>query len=149
MLKRSMKPILLLSAGIVIGLAANRWWNTPAQGAGGEGKSGPQPATEHTKQRNADFAKTLPFKDTRDFDYAKKGLIAPLPNGGVIKDAKGNIVWDLGKYAFVKADQEAQDSVNPSLWRQAQVMLISGLFKVTDNIYQVRGIDLSNITFIE
>jgi alkyl sulfatase BDS1-like metallo-beta-lactamase superfamily hydrolase len=108
-----------------------------------------KPATGATKQHNAEFAKGLPFNNTRDFEDAKKGLIAELPDGGVVKNAQGQVVWDPRNYAFIKADQAAPDSVNPSLWRMAQLLNVSGLFKVTDQIYQIRGYDLSNITFIE
>jgi alkyl sulfatase BDS1-like metallo-beta-lactamase superfamily hydrolase len=142
-----LKSILLLAAGVVIGLFLSRTSSAPAVAGGGE-NNGPKPATELTKKSNAEFAKSLPYKDTRDFEAAKKGLIAPLPDGGLVKGAKGNIVWDP-RYDFIKLGQEAPDTINPSLWRQAQVLSITGLFKVTEQIYQVRGYDLSNITFIE
>ncbi len=111
--------------------------------------SAPKQATEHTKKRNTEFAKGLPFKDTRDFDNAKKGRIAELPEGGVVKNAEGTVIWDPRTYDFIKSDEPAPDTINPSLWRQAQLLSVSGLFKVTDQIYQIRGYDLSNITFIE
>jgi alkyl sulfatase BDS1-like metallo-beta-lactamase superfamily hydrolase len=60
------------------------------------------------------------------------------------------VVWDLESYkAFIGLDKPAPDSVNPSLWRNAQLNLIYGLFQVTDRIYQVRAYDLSNITFVQ
>ena len=93
--------------------------------------------------------KVLPFDDTRDFADARRGLIAELPDGGIVKDAQGKVVWDPSPYAFIKLDAEPPDTVHPSLWRQAQLLTINGLFKVTERIYQVRGYDLSNITFIE
>lgn len=146
----------LLAMGFAFGLlAANRnpiGWAFAEQkvekGPDGKG-AGPKPATEHTKKANADFAKKLPFADIRDFENSKKGLIATLPNDGVVKNAKGEIVWDPRTYAFIKPDQPAPDTVNPSLWRIAQVLTYNGLYKVTDQIYQVRGYDLANITFIE
>lgn len=148
------KTLGILAIGALLGMLLSRAF-PPAVHGGDQtketaiGKSEPAPATDFTKKANADFAKTLPFNDTRDFEFAKKGLIAELPDGGVVKDAKGAVVWDPRKYSFVKIGQDSPDTVNPSLWRQAQVMTISGLFQVTDKIYQVRGYDLSNITFIE
>ena len=67
----------------------------------------------------------------------------------MVKNAQGVVVWDPHPYDFIKLGQIAPDTVNPSLWRQAQLLTIRGLFKVTEQIYQVRGYDLSNITFIE
>jgi alkyl sulfatase BDS1-like metallo-beta-lactamase superfamily hydrolase len=109
-----------------------------------------KPATEATKAANAAVLKQLPFDNTQSFEDSKKGFIAPLEDGGLVKNAKGDVVWDLPKFDFLKGDKPAPDTVNPSLWRQAQVMQHhTGLFEVTEGIYQVRGLDLSNITFIE
>jgi alkyl sulfatase BDS1-like metallo-beta-lactamase superfamily hydrolase len=103
-----------------------------------------------TKAANAAVLKALPFKNKQAFEDSAKGFIAPLENGGLVKNAKGDVVWDLPKFDFLNGDKPAPDTVNPSLWRQAQIMQhYTGLFKVTDGIYQVRGLDLSNITFIE
>ena len=67
-----------------------------------------------------------------------------------IKGAKGNVVWDLEAYkTYIGLDKRAPDTVNPSLWRNAQLNMLNGLFEVTDGIYQVRGYDLSNITFVK
>ncbi len=67
-----------------------------------------------------------------------------------IRDDYGNVVWDMEQYkTFIGPDKPAPDTVNPSLWRNAQLNMIYGLFKVTDRIYQVRGYDLSNVTFIQ
>jgi alkyl sulfatase BDS1-like metallo-beta-lactamase superfamily hydrolase len=148
MVTRRWSPLLLVGVGIAIGVAVSRLPDSSVRGDVAE-KTEVKPATEATKTRNAEFAKSLPFQDTRDFEYAKKGLIAELPDGGVVKNAKGQVIWDAQAYGFVKQGQPAPDSVNPSLWRQAQVMALSGLFKVTDKIYQIRGYDLSNITFVE
>lgn len=105
-----------------------------------------KPATALTRQANAAVLKELPFSDKQDFDDAKRGFIATL-NPMTIKDAKGNVSWDLTTYSFIKG--EAPDTVNPSLWRIAELNLNNGLFKVTDRVYQVRGFDLSNLTIIE
>jgi alkyl sulfatase BDS1-like metallo-beta-lactamase superfamily hydrolase len=110
----------------------------------------PKPATEATKAANAAVLKELPFKDKQAFEDSQKGFIAPLENNGVVKNEKGDVIYDLSKFDFLKGDKPAPDTVNPSLWRQAQIMQhYTGLFKVTEGIYQVRGLDISNITFIE
>ena len=107
-------------------------------------------ASETTKAANAAMLKALPFDDQSTFEDAKRGFIAPLPNNGLVKDAKGNVVWDSSKWDFLGDEPSAApETVNPSLWRQAQLLKISGLFQVTDEIYQVRGVDISNMTFIE
>ena len=109
-----------------------------------------KPATAATKAANAAVLRALPFNNKQAFEDSKKGFIAPLENNGVVKNAKGDIVWDLPKFDFLSGDKPAPDTVNPSLWRQAQIMQhYTGLFKVTEGIYQVRGLDISNITFIE
>ncbi len=64
------------------------------------------------------------------------------------KGADGHVAWDLNAYDFLK-DRPAPDTVNPSLWRHSQVLNRNSLFKDTDRIYQVRGFDVSNITFIQ
>lgn len=119
--------------------------NLSARGSEMESK----PASAATKSANLAAAQGLPFDDTRDFADAKRGLIAELPDGGVVKDEQGKVVWDPRQYAFIQLDAEPPDTVHPSLWRQAQLLSINGLFQVTDRIYQVRGYDLSCITLIE
>jgi alkyl sulfatase BDS1-like metallo-beta-lactamase superfamily hydrolase len=104
-------------------------------------------ATDATKQANSALLKQLPFNDNSDFDAANRGFIAALPPE-VIKGSEGNVIWDPQKYNFIK-ELTAPDTVNPSLWRQSRLINISGLFQVTDGIYQVRNQDLSNMTIIE
>jgi alkyl sulfatase BDS1-like metallo-beta-lactamase superfamily hydrolase len=105
-------------------------------------------AAEATKAANAKLLTKLPFSDKSDFDNARKGLIAPLPSD-VIKGEAGNLIWNPGQYSFIGADAKAPDTVNPSLWRQSQLINISGLFEVAEGIYQIRNLDLSNMTIIE
>ncbi len=107
-----------------------------------------KPASEATKAANNALLKELPFNDKTSFELAHKGFIAPLPST-VIKGASGNVIWDPTKYGFIKEGEEAPDTTNPSLWRQSQLINISGLFEVTDGIYQVRNYDLSNMTIVE
>lgn len=107
-------------------------------------------ATEATKAANQKLLDTLPFDDTADFEDAKRGLLER-PETLTIKDANGNVVWDLEEYKkYISDDKPAPDTVNPSLWRNAQLCMHYGLFEVVpDKIYQVRGYDLSNVTFIK
>jgi alkyl sulfatase BDS1-like metallo-beta-lactamase superfamily hydrolase len=86
------------------------------------------------------------FQDRTDFEDADRGFIATL-TPGVIKDKNGRVVWDGDAYRFL--DGDCPDTANPSLWRQSQLCARQGLFEVTDGIYQVRGLDLSNISFVE
>ena len=106
-------------------------------------------ASGTTKKINAGVLQQLPFTDRQDFEDARRGFIAPLPDGGVIRDKDGKPVWDLTSFSFIKEGAPAPDPVNPSLWRQSQLLTYAGLFKVIDRVYQVRGADASNINFIE
>ncbi|MFV8048686.1 alkyl/aryl-sulfatase [Mycobacterium sp. 48b] len=90
--------------------------------------------------------KNLPFEDTRDFADADRGFIGAL-EPCVVKAADGRVVWDNDAYDFLAGDAPA--SVHPSLWRQSQLCAKQGLYEVVEGIYQVRGLDLSNISFIE
>jgi alkyl sulfatase BDS1-like metallo-beta-lactamase superfamily hydrolase len=108
----------------------------------------PKPATDATKAVNAAYQNDLPFDDTQSFTDALRGLIAPVPNTVIMTD-KGRVVWDPQKYAFVTIEAPVPETVNPSLWRQSQLVNISGLFTVTQRIYQVRNYDLANMTLIE
>ena len=89
---------------------------------------------------------TLPLHDTRDFEDADHGFIAAL-SPCVIKAADGRVVWDNDAYSFLSGS--APTSVHPSLWRQSTLAAKQGLYEVVPGIYQVRGFDLSNITFVE
>jgi alkyl sulfatase BDS1-like metallo-beta-lactamase superfamily hydrolase len=89
---------------------------------------------------------TLDFADRTDFEDADRGFVATL-DPVTITSADGRVVFDLSGYRDL--DGACPESVNPSLWRQAQLCLKNGLYKVTDGIYQVRGFDLSNMTIVE
>ncbi len=88
----------------------------------------------------------LPFSDEQDFEDANRGFIAKRSPNAITDDA-GKVVWDNDTYDFLQG--EAPDTVNPSLWRQSRLNAIQGLFEVVPGIYQVRGFDLANVTFIE
>lgn len=109
---------------------------------------GAKDATAQTKSANDALYGQLPFTDKTDFMNAHKGFIAPLPSE-LIKGKQGNVVWDPQQYAFIKEGEKAPDTVNPSLWRQSQLINIGGLFQVTDGVYQIRNLDLSNMTIME
>ncbi|KII76083.1 hypothetical protein PL18_10230 [Vibrio renipiscarius] len=106
-------------------------------------------ATATTISVNNQVKKDLPFSDKKDFENAQRGFIAK-QDVVTIKNENGDVVWDLEAYKkYIGLDKPSPDTVNPSLWRNAQLNMINGLFEVTDGIYQVRGYDLSNITFIK
>jgi alkyl sulfatase BDS1-like metallo-beta-lactamase superfamily hydrolase len=86
------------------------------------------------------------FADRQDFENASRGFVAALTPGRVTA-ADGRVVWDADAYGFL--DGDCPPTASPSLWRQSQLCHKQGLFEVTDGIYQARGLDLSNISFIE
>ena len=88
----------------------------------------------------------LPFDDQQDFIDAQRGFIGPLTQP-LVKATDGRVVWDANAWGDV--DHDAPATVHPSLWRQAQLTLITGFFEVVPGIYQVRGLDISNMTFVE
>jgi alkyl sulfatase BDS1-like metallo-beta-lactamase superfamily hydrolase len=106
----------------------------------------PRPASESVRAANAALLGTLPFDDANDFEDARRGLLGRL-DPCIIRAADGRVVWDNDSYRFLEGD--APDTVNPSLWRQSILVAMDGLFEVVPGIYQVRGFDLSNITFVE
>lgn len=105
-----------------------------------------QPASTVTAAKNAEVLNTLPFSDRADYEAVTRGLVAPFK--GQIKNAAGKVVWDTESYGFLAADK-APATVNPSLWRLAQLNNHAGLFKVSDGIYQLRGMDSANMTIVE
>jgi alkyl sulfatase BDS1-like metallo-beta-lactamase superfamily hydrolase len=102
-------------------------------------------ASEQTLQVNAQFAKELQLDDPQDFEDAKRGFMAK-PTGKIVQ-ADGTVLKDFEAYNFL--DGKAPGTVNPSLWRHAQLNANLGLFKVTDGVYQLRGFDIANMTLIE
>jgi alkyl sulfatase BDS1-like metallo-beta-lactamase superfamily hydrolase len=107
----------------------------------------PKAASAKTQQIHKAILTQLAFDNRDDYSLAKKGFIAQFP-GLSIKNKDGQVVWSLRSYDFLSSS-EAPFTVNPSLWRQAQINMNSGLYKVTDSIYQIRGFDLSNMDIIE
>ncbi|HTT81468.1 MAG TPA: alkyl sulfatase dimerization domain-containing protein, partial [Stellaceae bacterium] len=107
----------------------------------------PKDAEPATRAANTAVRAALPFEDRRDFADARRGLIAELPEG-IVRAASGNVVWNLRDYDFLDAE-EAPATVNPSLWRMARLNRVGGLFHVTDRVYQLRSIDIANMTIVE
>src|SRR5690606_18351759 len=104
-----------------------------------------QPDEPATPRANAAELDQQDFTDNRSFEEARPAYIAAAEDPLLNPD--GSLSWDMGAYAFL--DGAAPDTANPSLWRQAQLNRIHGLFRVTDGIYQIRGMDLANMTVVE
>ncbi|MBL8774051.1 MAG: MBL fold metallo-hydrolase [Phenylobacterium sp.] len=85
------------------------------------------------------------FNDRRDFDFAERGYLGTRADPR-IPAQNGQVAWDLTAYDFLKGPAPA--SVNPSLWRQSQLLARHGLFEVTKGVWQVRGFDIANVTFV-
>ncbi|AOH83300.1 hypothetical protein AWL63_04255 [Sphingomonas panacis] len=105
----------------------------------------PKPAAPATLRYYEQTTASLPWKDKEDFDLASRGFIAGIPDGKIYK-ADGKLIRDLNDLDIFKGKRP--DTVNPSLWRNAQLLSRSGLFKVADGVYQVRGVELANLTVI-
>ena len=138
-----MSSLRIWSARIAGLLAATLLTVAPLSSALAQSKDA-EPASRAV---NDTFLKTLPFSDRADFEDARRGFIATLPDG-IIPGPTGKPAFDTKQYDFLKSDQ-VPATVNPSLWRQAQLNAINGLFKVTERVYQVRGLDIANLTIIE
>ncbi|MBL7498353.1 MBL fold metallo-hydrolase [Frankia sp. CNm7] len=104
--------------------------------------------SEPTRAVNEATARALPFGDEADFADARRGLIEEV-RGLVVQDPSGFTSWDSRPYEFLRDGAAAPETVNPSLWRYARLMATTGLFEVAEGIYQVRGMDISIVTFIE
>lgn len=107
----------------------------------------PNPATNATATAHDAVLKSLDFSDQQSFEDARRGFIAAMPEGEIL-GSNGRSVWSTRAYAFLD-EESAPPTVNPSLWRQARLNSIHGLFEVTEGIYQIRGMDLSNMTIVE
>ena len=106
-----------------------------------------KPPSEHTLEVLRQARATLPFADKRDFDEEKKGFIAA-PESWQIKGNAGNVAWDMERYKFYLEGKDF-DSIHPSLQRQGTLNMNFGLYEVMPGVYQVRGFDLANITFVK
>lgn len=154
-----MKGMNILAISIVFALATAGSQHVFASGGGAvladpgamEGKhfdpKGKMPS-KFTIELQQGLRKSLPFDDKRDFEEAKKGFVAAPPYKKIMADA-GNVAWDMGSYDYLLQGKDF-DSINPSLQRQAILNMAYGLYEVLPGkIYQVRGFDLANISFIK
>jgi len=98
-----------------------------------------------TARANRDVATALALGDRSDFEAAERGLCAPVPPTG-IPAPNGRMAWNIHDFDFLQAD--CPDTVNPSLWRMAQLNTVAGLFEVCDGVWQARGFDYANLTII-
>jgi alkyl sulfatase BDS1-like metallo-beta-lactamase superfamily hydrolase len=135
--------ILSAALSILILLVLNSCTPEYAEETDVSGFSAP---TDITRELNERVLEELPFDNQDDFEEARRGLVAAAPHLK-IKDRDGTILWDMDGFGFIEGPAPA--SVNPSLWRQAKLNNIHGLFEVTPGIYQLRGFDLANMTIIE
>jgi alkyl sulfatase BDS1-like metallo-beta-lactamase superfamily hydrolase len=110
-------------------------------------KESPKEASAMVTDRHASVRAALPFDDTRDFDDAARGFLGAIDDAAVTSE-QGRAVWSLKPYGFL-SDAEAPPTVDPSLWRQARLNMHHGLFEVVPGVYQVRGLDIANMTLIE
>jgi len=110
-------------------------------------KKGKAP-TQHTVAKQEALRKSLPLSDKKDFEEQKKGFIAA-PDYKEIKAEAGHVAWSMGKYEFLLEEGKDFDTIHPSLQRQAILNMNYGLYEVIPGIYQVRGFDLANISFIK
>src|SRR4249919_1025595 len=102
--------------------------------------------SKHTLEVLKKAKATLPFADKRDFEEQSKGLIAPMTDLKIMADG-GHVAWDMERFQFLDR-QDDFDSIHPSLLRQSKLNNNYGLYEVIPGIYQVRGFDLSDISFV-
>jgi alkyl sulfatase BDS1-like metallo-beta-lactamase superfamily hydrolase len=107
----------------------------------------PKQASASVLAQHAAMLKALPFSDTRDFDDASRGFLGTLEHAR-ITSAQGRVVWSLEPYGFL-SNADAPPTVDPSLWRQSRLNMNHGIFEVVPGVYQVRGLDIANMTLIE
>lgn len=105
-----------------------------------------KPASEHIAAGNRGARETLPLDDERDFEEARRGLVAEF-DPPLVEREDGRAAWDLRPYGFL--DGEPPETAHPSLWRQARLGRIAGLFELAPGVYQLRGFDLSNMHVLE
>jgi alkyl sulfatase BDS1-like metallo-beta-lactamase superfamily hydrolase len=117
------------------------------EAAGGAPDDMPKDATPTVIAQQQAMLDALPFADTADFDDAARGFLGTIDHA-TITAPQGRVVWSLEPYGFLSS-AEAPPTVNPSLWRQSRLNMQHGLFEVVPGVYQVRGLDIANMTLIE
>ncbi len=106
-----------------------------------------KPPSAHTLKVLEQARATLPFADKRDFEEQKKGFIAAPESWQIMANA-GNVAWDMERYKFFLKGKDL-DSIHPSLQRQGTLNMNFGLYEVMPGVYQVRGFDLANISYVK
>jgi len=137
---------LLLGSGVALAAGSDPAPGTLAAAQHFDPKG--KPPSKYTIELQNGVRATLPFDDQRDFAEAQRGLIAAPPYKQIMAEA-GNVAWDMGSYDFLLQGKDV-DSINPSLQRIAVLNMAYGLYEVVPGrIYQVRGFDLANTTFVK
>ena len=139
------RPALRLTAVALLMSSTAAFAQTPANPAASDPALQPKPASAATLAAQQAAKASLPAEGGRDADFATRGHLGSLKDP-VIRNAKGQAVWNLAAYDWVEGPPPA--TVNPSLWREVGNLRRQGLFQVTDGIWQVRGFDVSNMTII-
>ncbi len=113
----------------------------------------PKPASSFTIANYYDVRDSshLNFNSKKDYLDAHAGLLASWPGLRINDAGSGLPAWNMAAFGFLDAKdaQQAPFTVNPSLWRQARLNYIPGIFKIADSLYQARGFGLANSTFIQ
>jgi alkyl sulfatase BDS1-like metallo-beta-lactamase superfamily hydrolase len=152
-------PRLIAAATVTVALVGSLAFQVTSAQAQGAAVGNPPAQVKHfdpngkepstfTLELRKGITATLPFADKRDFEEAKRGFIAAPPYTKIMADA-GQVAWDMGSYQWLLEEKDFA-SINPSLQRQAVLNMAYGLYEVVPGkIYQVRGFDLANISFIK
>jgi alkyl sulfatase BDS1-like metallo-beta-lactamase superfamily hydrolase len=135
----------LLLGTAALCLAGAAVGQTPPPAGEPDGAAQPKPASEATRRVLRDRSAALPWDDREDFDLVQRGFVAGIPGSRIVAE-DGRLIRNLDETALY--GQSAPDTVNPSLWRNAQLLAPSGLYKVSDAVYQVRGVELANLTVV-
>ena len=147
-----MKYVLMLAVALLALQGCNKAGHLPPEKPSMAAEDAPKitlpkPATQTTINRQKELLASMPKNMSQDIEFAQRGFIATSPQNVIERlDGKG-VSYDLTQNDFIKDD--APDTVNPLLWRHGKIMGYEGLFEVTKGVYQVRGFDVDNITFIE
>lgn len=155
MKKREVFATSILVATLVLGGCAGAGTGAGAGNAAGsssgklETNSDRKEATEITKEANEAWYDKLDFDELTEAENATKGLIDAPEELELVSEEDGHVLWSQKAYSFLDGQDKAPASANPSLWENVKYNHSYGLFKVKDGIYQVRGYDMANITFIE
>ncbi len=139
---RSLKHLSVAYGVVLAGVLANVAVAQEPQHFSPKGKMPSQYTIEAQQQQR----RILPLADKQDFQEAKRGFIAAPPYRKIMND-EGGVAWDIDNWDFLLNGKD-YDSIHPSLQRQALLNMEYGLFEVVPGIYQVRGFDLANISFI-